>query len=149
MIVFKNTDGVELPQGAFELNGSAYPSNWLALATAEDLQAHGITRVELPDPPVVPYVPQVISDRQFFQQLAVQGVITQDEALAAVCTGTLPASLAALVSALPAEQQFGADMLLKGAVQFDRSHPLVPALGQAFGWTAAQLDALWTAAYAL
>lgn len=90
--------------------------------------------------------PSVTSDRQFFQQLAVQGTITQDEAIAAVATGTLPASMVALVNSLPLDQQFSANMLLKGATSFERSHPMVPVLGQLYGWNAAQLDALWTAA---
>jgi hypothetical protein len=94
-------------------------------------------------------VPRVISGRQFFQQLAIQSVISQEEALAAVKTGTLPLSLAALVNALPSDQQFGANMLLCGATTFDRNHPMVAVLGQAFGWTNTQLDALWTAAAAL
>jgi hypothetical protein len=107
------------------------------------------------DPEVVTYlnppkpVPAVISDRQFFQQLAVQGVITQDEAIAAVSTGTLPASMAALVSQLPSDQQFSANMLLKGAVEFRRDHPMVAVLGAAYGWTSAQLDALWSSAVVL
>jgi hypothetical protein len=91
-------------------------------------------------------IPQVISDRQFFQQLAIDGVITQDEALAAVKTGTLPASLVSLVNSLPADKQFDANMLLCGATQFVRSHPMVPVLGTAFGWDDAQMNALWVAA---
>lgn len=88
-------------------------------------------------------VPQIISDRQFFQQLAVMGLITEAEALSAVKTGDIPATLMGLVSALPVEQQFAAEMLLSGAVSFVRSHPLTIAFGQAFGWTSEQLDGLW------
>lgn len=116
-------------------------------ATSEQLVLMGITVQADPPPPApTPIVPQIISDRQFFQQLAIQKVITQDEALAAVGPGTLPAALVALIGGLPSDQQFPAKMLLVGAVQFDRQHPMVAVLGQAFGWTDAQLDALWTAA---
>ena len=115
------------------------PETW-----AIDWTAGTITQGPIPTP-----VPHVISDRQFFQQLAVQGVITQDDALAAVRVGTLPPALVQLVSALPPDQQFGANMLLCGATQFERSHPMVAVLGQAFGWTDAQLDTLWTEAAAL
>jgi hypothetical protein len=87
-----------------------------------------------------------ISDRQFFQQLAIRGAITQAEALAAVCTGTLPTSLAALVAELPSDQQFAATMLLSGAVEFNRNHPLVAVLGAAYGWSSSELDDLWRAA---
>lgn len=95
------------------------------------------------DGPVEVVVPQIISDRQFFQQLAVMGLITEAEALAAVKTGDIPTTLMGLVGALPAEQQFAAEMLLSGAVSFVRSHPLTVAFGQAFGWTSEQLDELW------
>ncbi len=97
----------------------------------------------------VPAVPQVISDRQFFQQLAVQGVITQAEALSAVQTGTIPSEMQPLINALPATEQFAAQMQICGATQFERTDPLTLAIGQAYGWTAAQLDALWIAAAAL
>lgn len=97
-----------------------------------------------PDP-----VPHVISDRQFFQQLAAVGIITAEEALAAVGPGEIPAAMLTMVAALPEADQFPARMLLTGATQFDRSHPLVPMFGAAFGWTGAQVDAFWTAAAAL
>jgi hypothetical protein len=94
-----------------------------------------------PTPEII--VPQIISDRQFFQQLAVLGLITQAEALAAVKTGDIPATLQGLVSTLPVDQQFSAEMLLSGAVSFDRKHPLTVYFGQAMSWTDAQLDTLW------
>src|SRR6185369_8409464 len=94
-------------------------------------------------------VPGVISDRQFYQQLAVMALITEEDALAAVMVGAIPAQLAALVDAMPAQAQFPARMLLSGAVQFQRHHPLTEALGLAFGYTGEQLDDLWRAAYAL
>jgi hypothetical protein len=98
--------------------------------------------------PVSP-VPALISDRQFFQQLAVQGVITQDEALAAVKTGSIPAALQTLINGLPADQQFAATMLIAGATAFERYHPLTTAIGQAYGWSADQIDALFRAAAVL
>jgi hypothetical protein len=99
-----------------------------------------------PNVPPAPPVPTDISDRQFFQQLAIAGIITPPEAIAAVATGTIPAALKALVDQLPADQMFGAVMLLSGAVSFSRTHPLTEAIGVAYGMTAAQIDALWTAA---
>jgi len=93
--------------------------------------------------------PETISDRQFFQQLAIQGEVTEEEAIAAVATGALPQRLIDVVSGLPAEQQFAANMLLKGARSFNRSHPMVAMLGEEFGWTEAQIDDLWRAAFEL
>lgn len=39
---------------AFALNGFKFPANWLELATAEDLAAHGIAMTEQPDPVPAP-----------------------------------------------------------------------------------------------
>lgn len=94
-------------------------------------------------------VPETISDRQFFQQLAVIGAISTDEALAAVATGTLPQALQGFVDSLPSDQKFAAKMLLVGATVFNRSHPMTDVLRQGMGWSTSQLDALWVAAAAL
>lgn len=97
-------------------------------------------------PPPVRPVPDTISDRQFFQQLATDGDITEDEALAAVTVGSMPQKLSDAVASLPAAQQFPAKMLICGATQFQRSNKMVPLLGQALGKDAAALDTIWTAA---
>lgn len=110
----------------------------------QDYVANGGT-VLPPDPPAVP-VPSQISDRQFFQQLAVAGIITQDDALNAVRVGAIPAPMQALVDALPANQQFAAKMLISGATVFERHHPMTETIGAAYGWNASQIDAFFTAA---
>lgn len=100
-------------------------------------------------PYVAPPAPiPTISRRQFFQQAAIGGIITQSEALAAVTSGALPASILAFIGALPADQQFGAKMLFS-VDQFDRASPLANAFGQAIGMSPAQIDAFFTAASAL
>lgn len=100
--------------------------------------------------PYAPPPPQTISDRQFFQQAAIDGLITQAEALAAVQTGTIPASLQAIVDGIAdADQRFAATMLLAGATVFERYHPLTEAVGAAFGWTSAQIDTFFTQAAGL
>lgn len=100
-----------------------------------------IAEVVIPAPP--------ISDRQFFQQLAIDGFISESEALAAVATGTLPAAVEAIVSAMSVADQFAARMLLSGATMFYRSHPLVEVFAAAIGMDAAALDAFWSSASAL
>ena len=88
-----------------------------------------------------------ISDRQFYQQLAVTGRITQAEALAAVQTGTIPAALDAYIDSLSTDdEKFNARMLLSGAISFERMHPLTEAIGIAQNLTEEQLDDFWTAA---
>lgn len=99
------------------------------------------------DPASVRDVPPPISDRQFFQALAMGDLITKDEAIAAVATGTIPAAMQMFVDALPNEDdRFAATMLLSGAVEFKRDHPLVDAFGAASARTPEQLDDLWRAA---
>lgn len=85
-------------------------------------------------------VPQTISDRQFFQQLAIAGVISQEEALAAVKTGDIPAALSGFIAALDDAARFSAEMLLSGATVFQRNHPLTNAVAMAQGMTADQVD---------
>jgi hypothetical protein len=57
--------------------------------------------------------------------------------------------LLAIINAMPADQQFAAKMLVSGATVFERSHPMTVAIGTAYGWTSAQIDALFSAAAAL
>lgn len=169
-----NLDGTWVSWSGEAVNGVMHPSNIEQLWSTQELEDKGFkqiisepipsdkeatawvledvngvpTKVPALRDKIIP-IPEVISDRQFFQQLAVQGVITEDEALAAVGPGTLPDALIGLVKQLPQEQQFPANMLLKGAVQFHRNHPMVSVIGQAFGWKDSQIDALWIAAYDL
>lgn len=89
-------------------------------------------------------VPEVISDRQFFEAAAMLGHISKQEALDAVKTGEIPATLAAVIDAIPDEDvKFNARMRLSGAVEFHFSHPLVAQLGAALGWTPEQRADLW------
>lgn len=100
-----------------------------------------------PDPePIVAPVPASISDRQFAQQLAVLGTITEAEALAWAARGDLPEAMEIAVAGLAAEARFSARMLLSAATSYERGHPLVPAVGALLGYDAAQIDDLWRAA---
>ena len=88
-----------------------------------------------------------ISDRQFFQMAAVMGLITKDEALAAVKVGAIPATLQAIVDAIPdADAKFAANMMLSGATVFQRDNALTQQVGAAMGWTTEQLDQFFLAA---
>jgi hypothetical protein len=100
------------------------------------------------EPPPEP-VPESISDRQFFHILAVDGLITEAEALAAVKTGDAPAAFEAFIASLPEADRFSARMLLEGATTFRRDHPLTAAFGTMHGMTPEQIDDLWRRASAL
>ena len=109
----------------------------------DTLAGLGISKVVTVD------VPGVISDRQFYHRLKQIGLITEQEALDAVSVGAIPAALMTFVNALPTEQQFDAKMLLSGAVEFRRNHPLTAAVGAAQGWTDGQIDQFFIDAAAL
>ena len=94
-------------------------------------------------PPLPGPVPAVVSDRQFFHALAISSLITEAEALAAVRTGDIPAALQAVIDAMPESDRFHATMLLSGAVEFRRDHPLVEAVRLARGMTDAAVDDLF------
>lgn len=115
----------------------------------------GVAEEELPDDSMEvlefrkpPQIISPISRRQFFQQAAISGIISESEALAAVTTGALPAAITAYISTLPADQQFGAKMLFSVG-EFVRSSPMANAFGQTLGLTPEQIDAFFTAAAAL
>ncbi|MET4190672.1 MULTISPECIES: hypothetical protein [unclassified Bradyrhizobium] len=116
-------------------------------ADYETWLADGNTPLPYVAPPAP--VPGSISDRQFFQQLAISGIITQAEALAAVKTGEVPAALQALVSGMPTADQFNAQMILSGATTFLRDHPMTVAIGMGYGWSSGQVDDFFRAAAAL
>lgn len=91
-----------------------------------------------------PPVPESISARQFFQAIAKDGVISQDEALAFMRTKTLPDALQGAVDGIKdADTKFAAAMLISGAMTFERQHPIVSVIGKALKKSDADLDAIW------
>ena len=136
--VIRNSDKAVIPNDPLNRDRIAY-DEWLVRGGVPDLYMP-------PSPPV----PQSISDRQFFQQLAVQGTISQDEALSAVKVGHIPAPLQSIVDAIvDPSRAFAAQMLLSGATTFLRDHPLTIAIGAAQGMTPVQIDAFFQDAAAL
>lgn len=108
----------------------------MSAADAAALQA------EWSAPAAVP-VPASISDRQFAQQLAVGGTISEAEALACAARGELPAALEAEIETLPQSERFAARMLLSAARTYERAHPLVATLGTAMGYDSSEIDEFW------
>lgn len=98
----------------------------------------------------LPILPVVISDRQFYQQAAIDGYITKQDALAAVQTGFIPAVLQSIVDQIADEnERFNAEMILAGSTTFRRDHPLTNQIGAALGKTSEQMDQFFSAALVL
>jgi hypothetical protein len=138
---------VLLPGGGKSRIDRRHPdwSIWLSLYAA------GNHAASLPEIAVAhtQIVPSSISDRQMAQIMAVEGIITESEALAWVSSGTVPAAMDALVESLPEGEQFAARMLLAGATVFERNHPLVDVLGAAHGMSSEDMDELFREAAVL
>lgn len=95
-------------------------------------------------------VTEIISDRQFAQALRKLGFLTHEEAMAFVQTGTIPDALMAVVNAIQdQEQRQDVEMLLCGAIEFRRHHPVTLAVAATMNWTEEQVDDLWTLAASL
>ncbi len=96
-------------------------------------------------PVVAPASAQIVSDRQFYQGLALRGFCTPEEALDAVRTGVLPKGLRLFVEAISDTQaRWAAEMLLSGAKEFHRDHSFVAQVGAWVGLDAEALDAFWS-----
>lgn len=132
-----------------------FPTHKFCLCVADDIPEGKVAvgrSEQFVDPEVVvthqladfvPPVPEQISDRQFAHALRIQGTITQEEAMAFVQTGTIPAALQAVINQLPMGVRPDAELLLAGATVFNRNHSMVEALRQGLGWSAEDVDDLW------
>lgn len=96
-------------------------------------------------------IPRAISRRQFFQVLAVRGLITRVEAIAALTYGVIPQALQDLIDlfAVDEDLEFDAKMLIIGAQEFERSNWIVDAIGSIWGMDSDQISQLWIDAYRL
>ena len=91
-------------------------------------------------------VPAVISDRQFFEELANRKIITEQEAMDAVAIGSIPNVMLTLVNGMPVASRFKAKMLLAGATEFRRNHPLVEVFALSQGMATQDVDDFFIAA---
>ena len=141
MKIFTNvSDGSVIPHGQpFVINDVAYPFNWLDLASDEDLQAHGITVQDLPDPepptetpPGPPGPPTLIA------------VTPRQARLALLEAGLLP-QINMMIRGADEATQITWDY----ATIISREDPLIASIGSALSLTDAQIDALFDRASTL
>lgn len=109
------------------------------VATPEAVEARALELL----PAVAMPVPNSISDRQFFQALAVSGLISKDEAIQAVSIGEIPAKIAATVDLMPDDYAFDARMFFSGAYTFERHHPFTEMFAAMSGFSPSQADDLF------
>lgn len=130
--------------GVYPIVDDAVPEGKVATgSTLENDSGTVRRRWTLEDAPPPP-VPQSISDRQFAEQLAIDGLITIQEGLDWVSAGVVPAQLQSIVDAIEDEaMNRSANFLLRGATVFERGHPMTEFLGASLGKTADDLDAIW------
>ena len=134
---------------AWSSAGCTYVGEWPAGQVTRILNEQELRDVlaaaGLPDRSPLPVVPAVISDRQFAHALWKNGLISFEEALDFVKTGTMPTAIAAGLSSIPDEAvRQDTELLVSGAVEYRRDNPAVAALAGVLGWSQAQIDALWT-----
>lgn len=134
---------IRMTRGATTIFVPVDPENYDYLALIES----GVEIGPYVSPP--PPVPESVSDRQFFQALADAGLVSWDEALAAVKTGALPSRIVDVLAEMTEADRRRAEMLLSGATTFERRHPFTDALATALGYSSAQTDDLFRAAAAL
>lgn len=92
--------------------------------------------------PTKPPIPAQVTNRQFYQQLTLDGIISQSDCKKAM-RGTLPTEITNYIASLPAAEQFDAEMRYL-AMTMPRDDGYVTGGLQALG--VADLDAFFTAA---
>ena len=130
----------QYPPGAIEISDK----DWRELTSNPGTRLWRDGKV-VPTPTSPPAGPRVITRQQFFTQLALDGIISEDEA-EQTSSGSLPMLLQEALAAIPdPSEAFKARMLVRNAATFERAHPLVAVLAShpRLRWDAARLDKLW------
>ena len=116
---------------------------WVAIEDNSTIERFNFTRADFPDaqPPALPeYVPAVV---------AVPEVVTMRQARLALLGAGLLAQVNTAVANMPGAEGDAARIEWEYAQEVRRDSPLVAALSAAFGWTGAQLDAMFVSAKTL
>lgn len=145
------------------VNFAELPENEVKFtASADDSEAHGVELYNnaingeygeigeyvAPSAPPTP-IPAEISTRQFLIAAALNEMITQEEALSAATSGTVPAAIQAVFDQLPGDQAFVALVTWAKMTTIPRVDPLVAAVAAAFNMTSQELDQFYIQAGAL
>ena len=85
-------------------------------------------------------LPLVISVRQFLMGMAIDDIITQEEAIAAASTGAVPSFIQTMIDALPEDQAFAAEMSWRAMYQTERYNPILIQLAGSLGYDGPTMD---------
>lgn len=92
-------------------------------------------------------IPDMISRRQFYQQLAEIGLISKKENIDRITKGIVPPTIQNVIDMIPNEDvKYQMIVLLLEASEFQRGHPFIHEFGQMFGMDAAAIDGFFYAA---
>lgn len=91
-------------------------------------------------------IPEIITSRQFYQQLYIAGIMTANDAMAAAKSGTLSTTITNWIATLPVGQRWPTEIMLSADKIFKRNHPTIIAMIDALGYTPEQGDTFWLAA---
>jgi len=114
---------IDAPPGKRQIDYTIEDDNGVPILVPE---YEDIPETPEPTPPIKP-----ISFRQFILQLLADGKITADEAIAAAENRTMPATISAVFSSLPQEQQVPARITWATMGQVDRINPLTDLVAAA------------------
>lgn len=95
------------------------------------------------EPP--PPVPSSISDIQFFWQLHIMGIISEDDAIKSN-QGVIPAPLLDLINEMPEEKRGQTKMKISGSTVYYRENEITKTIGALYGMTEQQIDEFFIAA---
>jgi hypothetical protein len=129
-------DGAVIPNDPDNADWIAY-QEWVALG--------GVTMPYIPPPPLKP---PPISRRQFYQELANMGSITQNSALGTMKTGALPNEIDNYIKSnnVPDDREFEANMFFVGAQSIPIDHEFVIGLAAYLNTentTPEAMEAMW------
>ena len=126
--------------GLYRVKDDGPPPNVLVTDVSAEKQQDGTWLAVYTTQPKPVVVPATISMLQFYQEMAVSGKITTDQALAAM-NGTLPPDIATLVGKMAASDQFAAKMKLAGSnPSIARSDALISSIASAYNMQTADMD---------
>lgn len=86
-----------------------------------------------------------ISKKQFFEQLAIDGIVTEQEAAAAF-GGTIPQTFQTYIESLPANVRFSTTLTILGGQSYKYDSPFITNITKYFGWDNERFQTFWTSA---